>query len=122
MVGEPKKVLIFEDNPEIQLILKIFFKKRGCEPLIHGDATEALELVRKIAPALVMMDIIMPGKDGVEACKELRAGGVQTPIVILTSKAFAEDRERGMLAGANAYLLKPFNPKELDAAVAPFIA
>lgn len=116
-----KKILIFEDNSEIQLILKLFFKKRGCEPLLYGDASEAVELARAHQPALILMDIIMPGKDGLEACKELRSQGITTPIVMLTSKAFREDRERGMLAGATAYILKPFNPKDLDAVVHPFL-
>lgn len=121
MADEKKAVCIFEDNLDIQLLLKIFFTKRGYQPIIHGDAVDALAVVQKNNPVLVMMDVIMPGKDGIEACKELRESGVATPIVILTSKAYAEDKERGLAAGANAYLYKPFNPSDLDATVRPLL-
>ena len=67
------------------------------------------------------MDVIMPGKCGLEACIDLRNAGLEVPIIMLTSKAFPEDRELGLASGANAYLLKPFNPKELLAAVQQFL-
>ena len=121
MPEDKKIVCIFEDNLDIQLLLKIFFVKRGLRPIIYGDGVDAVAIVRKHNPALILMDIIMPGKDGIEACKELRDSGVSTPIVILTSKAFADDKERGLSAGANAYLYKPFNPAELDATVRPLL-
>ncbi|HAH06639.1 MAG TPA: hypothetical protein DCM05_08965 [Elusimicrobia bacterium] len=121
MADEKKVVCIFEDNLDIQLLLKIFFTKRGYQPVITGDGVEAVAVVKKHSPILIMMDVIMPGKDGIEACKELRESGVATPIVILTSKAYSEDKERGLAAGANAYLYKPFNPSDLDATVRPLL-
>jgi DNA-binding response OmpR family regulator len=121
MPDDKKTVCIFEDNLDIQLLLKIFFVKRGFLPIINGDGVDAVAVVRKHNPAVIMMDIIMPGKDGIEACKELRENGVKTPIVILTSKAFADDKQRGLSAGANAYLFKPFNPADLDATVRPLL-
>jgi DNA-binding response OmpR family regulator len=121
-MAETKKIVcVFEDNPTIQVLLKIFFQKRGYLPVITGDGVDAVEVVRKHSPALIMLDIIMPGKDGVEACQELRAAGVTTPIVFLTSKAFADDKARGLAAGADAFLHKPFNPAELDATLRPFL-
>ncbi|HBL18956.1 MAG: hypothetical protein A2X36_14995 [Elusimicrobia bacterium GWA2_69_24] len=121
MGDEKKSVCIFEDNPTIQVLLKIFFQKRGYLPVITGDGVDAVSVVRRHGPSLIMLDIIMPGKDGVEACQELRAAGVTTPIVFLTSKAFADDKARGLAAGADAFLLKPFNPAELDATLRPFL-
>ncbi|MBI5883139.1 MAG: response regulator [Elusimicrobia bacterium] len=122
-MSEPQKtVCIFEDNPDIQMLLKVFFKKRGLNPVVTGDGTDALEVVRKHAPCVILMDIIMPGKDGIEACKELRDNGLATPVVFLTSKPFPEDKERALAAGGNAFLLKPFNPRELEAALQPFLA
>lgn len=119
--AEKKVVCIFEDNPDIQMLLRIFFKKRGTPVIITDDGVNALEVVRQHKPALVLMDIIMPGKDGLEACKELRENGESVPVIFLTSKPFPEDKERGLAAGGSAYLLKPFNPRELEAAVQPFL-
>lgn len=116
-----KKILIFEDNPSIQTLLKIFFKRRGLETHVAPDGVDAVALVREHKPALILMDIIMPGKGGIEACGDLRREGVKTPIIMLSSKAYTEDRERGLAAGANAYLLKPFNTKELEEALRPFV-
>lgn len=117
-----RRVLIFEDNPSIQLLLRLFFEKRGFEATIVKDGTSAVAKALELQPALIVMDLIMPGKDGVEACADLRRAGVKTPIVMLTSKNFADDKARALAAGADAYLLKPLNPAELDRAIAPLIA
>lgn len=115
------KILVFEDNTSIQLLLKVFFQRKGFETVVLGDGTDAVAQVRKHQPALILMDFIMPGKDGFEAVVELRAAGIATPIVMLTSKDLAADRERVLKAGANAYLIKPFNPKELEGVIAPLL-
>lgn len=120
-MSEKKKVLVCEDNPNIQLLLKIFFQKRGYEPIMAPDGVEAIELAKAHQPSLIVMDVIMPGKDGIEAVRELRASGVTTPIVMLTSKDYEEDRKRALAAGATVYLLKPFNPSELQKVVEPFL-
>jgi DNA-binding response OmpR family regulator len=115
------KVVIFEDNPNIQILLKYFFQKRGFAAHIAGDAVDAVTVVQEQRPDLVIMDIIMPGKSGIEACGELRAAGVKTPVVFLTSKDYEEDKEFARKAGADAYLLKPFNAVQLDAVIAPLL-
>ncbi len=115
------KVVIFEDNPNIQVLLKYFFQKRGFTAHIASDAVDAVEVVRAQAPDLILMDIIMPGKSGIEACGELRQAGVKTPVVFLTSKDFEEDKEFARKAGADAYLIKPFNSAQLEAAIAPLL-
>lgn len=119
--GKGGGILIFDDNPHIQILLRIFFQKRGHEVHISSDGTEAVALARQHEPALIVMDIIMPGKDGIEACADLRREGVRTPIIMLTSKDYEEDRQRSLQAGANAYLIKPFSPKELDAVIQPLL-
>ena len=116
-----KKVLIFEDNPSLQTLLKVYFQKRKFEVKIVGDGTEAVAEEASFKPALIVMDLIMPGKDGIEACGDLRKAGVKTPIVMLTSKNYKDDINRGMAAGANAYLLKPFDPQQLDQTIGPLI-
>ncbi|MBI5630591.1 MAG: response regulator [Elusimicrobia bacterium] len=122
MTQSPKKILIFEDNPNIQALLRIFFQKRGYEVFFSDDGSDALALVQDLKPSLVLMDIIMPGVDGLEALKELREGGVAIPVVILSSKDSGEDKKRCLAAGANAYLIKPFNPKELEQTIKTFLS
>lgn len=116
-----KKILVCEDNPHIQLLLKIFFEKRGWTPVVVPDGMEALAAAREHEPVLVVMDIIMPGKDGIAACRELREAGVTVPIVMLTSKDLPDDRKRAEKAGATAFLSKPFNPQQLQAVIAPLL-
>lgn len=112
-----KTVLIFEDNTNIQLLLRLFFQKRGFQTHVSGDGVDAVALAERHRPDLIIMDVIMPGKDGIEACADLRRAGVSTPVVMLTSKAFNDDKDFAMKAGANAYLLKPINPADLEAAI-----
>lgn len=115
------KILIFEDNDSIRTILRFFFKKHGYETLIYEDATRAVELAKEFEPDLIMMDVIMPGKGGIEACQDLRREAVAIPIIMLSSKSQPADLKRGIEAGADAYLIKPFNPKELLAVVRNFV-
>ncbi len=115
------KVCIFEDNPNIQILLKYFFKKRGFDVHLADDGVDAVPLVQKHLPDLILMDIMMPGKSGIEACIDLRQAGVKIPIVFLTAKAYAEDERFARQAGGDAYLIKPFNAAQLEAAIAPLI-
>ena len=116
-----KKVLIFEDNPSLQTLVRVFFQKRKFEVSIVGDGTEAVAEASAFKPDLIVMDVIMPGKGGIEACGDLRRAGVKTPIVMLTSKNYKDDEQRGLAAGADIYLLKPFDPQQLDKAIAPLL-
>lgn len=121
MAEEKGTVLIFEDNPSIQQLLRFFFQKRGFTPVVADDGVDAVRLAGEHAPKLIMMDLIMPGKDGIETTGDLRRAGVTAPIVMLTSKPFESDRERAQAAGVTTYLLKPFNPPQLEAAIKPFV-
>lgn len=122
VMGEGKKsVVIFEDNPSIRQLLKFFFLKRGYEATIFEDGEDAVAAIEAHKPVLIMMDVIMPGKDGIEACADVRKAGIKTPILMLTSKAFEEDRARALAAGADAYLLKPFNPTDLEATISSLL-
>lgn len=121
MDGANKRVLIFEDNPSLQAIMRVYFQRRNFEAVVLGDAVDAVKAAADHGPALIVMDLIMPGKSGIEACDDLRKAGVRTPIIMLTSKDYADDKRRALEAGANAYLTKPLNPRELDAAIAPLL-
>jgi len=119
---EPKrKVIIFEDNQNIQLLLKFFFQKRGFQVHVANDGEDAVSLAREHQPDLILMDVLMPGKGGVEACGDLRRAGIKTPIVMLTSKSYPDDKAFALQAGASAYLLKPFNTAEMEAAILPLL-
>jgi DNA-binding response OmpR family regulator len=114
MDGGKRAVMVFEDNPNIRQLLIFFFQKRNFAVIANEDGTDAVAQVRERKPALIVMDLIMPGKDGLEAVADLRREGDKTPIIMLTSKNFAADRERALAAGVDAYLLKPFNPLDLE--------
>lgn len=122
MADTNKKVVIFEDNPSIRQLLKFFFLKQGFVPQLFEDGVDAVAHIHEHDPVLITMDLIMPGIDGVEACYDIRRAGIMTPILMLTSKDFAEDRERALAAGIDAYLVKPFNPSDLEAAIRPLLA
>lgn len=122
MPDPQKTVVIFEDNPSIRQLLKFFFAKMGFAAHMYEDGVDAVAHVREHAPVLITMDLIMPGTDGVEACVDIRRDGIKTPILMLTSKDIAADRERALAAGVDAYLVKPFNPADLADAIRPLLA
>ncbi len=116
-----KKVLVFEDNSDLQTLLKFFFQKHGIDARLASDGTDAVPLALAFRPDLILMDYIMPGKDGIEAVIDLRRAGISVPIVMLTSKSFPEDQERARVAGVTTYLMKPFDPNRLVAVIAPHL-
>jgi DNA-binding response OmpR family regulator len=122
MSDQKKTVMIFEDNPSIRQLLKFFFLKQGFTPEVFEDGVDAVSHVRAHSPVLITMDLIMPGIDGIEAVTDLRREGITTPILMLTSKDIPEDRARARAAGVDAYMIKPFNPAELEAAIRPLLA
>ena len=121
MSSPNKTVIVFEDGLAAQVLLNLFFSKKGYETKIYGDGENAVARVRQHSPALIMMDLMMPGADGFTACEEIRQVDAKTPIVVLSVKADAKDRERALALGANAYLVKPFNPAQLEAVLAPLL-
>lgn len=112
---DKSEILIFEDNQTLKSLLETFFRKTGYRVTAAEDAMDSVELARRHEPRLIVMDMLMPGKDGVRACTELREAGVTAPIVMLTSKALPEDRDRALAAGASEYLLKPLDTVRLRA-------
>ena len=122
MSGNGRKILIFEDNRNISLLLRTFFERRNYIVRLSEDGVDAVPLAKEFLPHLILMDIIMPGKSGLEAVVDLRREGVTVPIVILTSKSYDDDRKRALEAGANAYVLKPFDPKNLEQIITPLLS
>ena len=113
------KVLIADDEPNILISLEFLMKREGHDVLLARDGSEALAAIRRERPALVLLDVMMPGMTGFDVCQAVRAdeslAGVK--IVLLTAKGRDTDIAKGLALGATAYMTKPFSTKELAARV-----
>jgi DNA-binding response OmpR family regulator len=109
------KVLIADDEPNILISLEYLLKREGYEVLVARDGQEALDVVRRDRPRLVLLDVMMPRKTGFEVCQELRGDDAikDTLVLMLTAKGRDTDVAKGMAMGANSYMTKPFSTKEL---------
>jgi two-component system, OmpR family, alkaline phosphatase synthesis response regulator PhoP len=110
-------ILIVDDEPSIIQLARMYFERDGFRVQESGDGEAALEAVAKHRPALIVLDVMLPKLDGFEVCRKLRAGGDQTPIIMLTARDEDIDKILGLELGADDYLTKPFNPRELIARV-----
>ena len=111
-----KTVLIVEDDRNIADLLRLYLEKEGYQATIAADGTQGIDLYRKLRPDLVLLDLMLPGMNGIDVCRVLRAdSGV--PIVMLTAKTDTVDVVLGLESGADDYIMKPFKPKELVARV-----
>jgi len=110
-----KYVLIVDDEPNIVLSLEFLMKKEGYEVQSVENGAEALQTITEKAPDLVLLDVMMPRKDGYEVCQELRASPVwkDIKIIMLTAKGRDVEREKGLALGANDYITKPFATQEV---------
>jgi two-component system response regulator MtrA len=112
----PARVLVVDDDPALAEMLGIVLRGEGFEPAFVSDGDAALGAFRREKPDVVLLDLMLPGTNGIEVCRQIRAeSGV--PIVMLTAKGDTEDVVRGLETGADDYLVKPFKPKELVARV-----
>jgi DNA-binding NtrC family response regulator len=112
-----KKILIVEDNEVVQDILRQFFAPRY-NVQIAGNASQALSVIVRVAPDVALLDIKMPGLDGISLLKSLREMGVTVPIFIMTGYDSLQVAQDALNAGANGYLPKPFDLLHLDRLVA----
>lgn len=109
------KILIADDEPNILISLEYLMKREGYAVIVARDGAEALATLRRERPALVLLDVMMPGKTGFEVCQELRADDElkDTLVLMLTAKGRDTDVAKGLALGANDYVTKPFSTKEL---------
>jgi DNA-binding response OmpR family regulator len=108
------KVLIVDDEPNIVTSLEFLMKRNGYETLVARDGDEALTAVETFRPDLVLLDVMLPRRDGFEVCQRLRAGGwTELKIVMLTAKGREAEIAKGMDVGADSYVTKPFSTREL---------
>lgn len=112
------KVIVVDDDPELRALLRRFLSGHGFETrAVDGGAALDRELSRNPADAVVL-DLMMSGEDGLAICRRLRAAGDMTPIIMLTARGDPIDRIIGLESGADDYLPKPFEPRELVARLA----
>ena len=109
------KILIADDEPNILISLEFLMKREGYEVLLAHDGQEALDLLRREHPRLLLLDVMMPNKTGFEVCQEVRGDDAipATLILILTAKGRETDVVKGLALGADAYMTKPFSTREL---------
>jgi DNA-binding response OmpR family regulator len=111
------RILVVEDEPGIALGLEDDLTMEGYEVEVIGDGLDAVRRAREGAFDLVLLDIMLPGKDGFEVCRELRRSGLRTPILMLTAKASEAEKVMGLELGADDYVTKPFGTRELRARI-----
>ena len=109
-------ILVVDDDPAIAEMIGIVLASEGFEAAFCPDGEHALEVFNEVAPDLVLLDLMLPGKDGIEVCREIRRLA-DTPVVMLTARTDTVDVVRGLEAGADDYMVKPFKPQELVARV-----
>ncbi len=112
----PSTVLIVEDDPNTVELVRLYLNRDSHKVLAASDGLEGLRLAREAHPDLVILDLMLPGLDGVEVCRILREES-EVPIVMLTARVEEEDRLAGLDMGADDYVTKPFSPSELAARV-----
>ena len=113
------RVLVIDDDPDVLLLCRVNLAHAGHEVLMALDAERGLEIVRTEQPDVIVLDIMLPRRDGFDVMEELTADGTmqEVPVLLLTARAGWEDRVRGLQAGATEYLTKPFAPAALTDAL-----
>lgn len=110
------KILVVDDEKEIRELLKIYFINEGYEVILTSNGEEALNVLEEIDIKLIVLDIMMPGIDGLEVCRRVREDK-NIPILMLSAKSENMDKIQGILTGADDYMIKPFDPLELTVRV-----
>jgi DNA-binding response OmpR family regulator len=111
------KILVVEDEPGIALGLEDDLRLEGWDVELVGDGLTGSQRAREHPFDVILLDVMLPGKDGFDVCRELRKAGVRTPIIMMTAKAQEEEKVFGLDLGADDYVTKPFSPKELRARI-----
>ncbi len=115
----PTRILVAEDDPDIGTLLEHYLRKAGFVATVVTSGREVMPQIKREAPDLVVLDLMLPGLDGLQVCRAIRADAVTAaiPIIMLTAKAEESDRIVGLELGADDYITKPFSPNEVVARV-----
>ncbi len=111
------KILVLDDDSRIRDLLRRYLSQEGFEVILAEDSKALNRILLRDAVDLIVLDLMMPGEDGLSVCRRLRASNDRTPIIMLTAKGEDVDRIVGLEVGADDYLAKPFNPRELLARI-----
>ena len=111
------RILVVEDEPAIALGLEDDLKLEGYEVVLTGDGLDAIRRAREHRFDLIVLDVMLPGRDGFDVCRELRRTGVRTPILMLTARTQETEKVLGFELGADDYVTKPFGTRELRARI-----
>ena len=114
---DKERILVVDDEPNIVHLARLYLERNGYQVLAVGDGQQALDTIITEKPDLVVLDVMLPSVDGFEVCRRLRAKGNQVPIIMVTARDDDIDKILGLELGADDYLTKPFNPRELVARV-----
>lgn len=112
-----KKIMVVDDEPSIVTLLSFNLKKSGYDVLTATNGTDALQLARDTRPDLIVLDLMLPGMDGMDVCKQLRQEKQFIPILMLTAKDDEFDKILGLELGADDYMTKPFSPRDRKSVV-----
>jgi two-component system, OmpR family, alkaline phosphatase synthesis response regulator PhoP len=115
------RILLVEDAPDVQLIVADLLGGHSHEVVVSGDGGEGLRLATEQQFDLIILDVMLPGVDGFDLCHAIRERGFDRGILMLTARAQVDDRVEGLRTGADDYLIKPFDPKELLARVSALL-
>ncbi len=115
-MGDKGRIAVVEDDPRIADLLRTYLEGDGWAVDVHGDGAVALEALERRPVDLVLLDLMLPGLDGLEVCRRLRARG-NVPIIMVTARDAEVDRVLGLELGADDYVTKPFSPREVLARV-----
>jgi len=113
----PYKILVVDDDSRIRDLLKRYLTQEGFDVFLAEDGKSLNRVMQRETADLIVLDLMMPGEDGLAICRRLRAANDQTPVIMLTAKGEDIDRIVGLEVGADDYLGKPFNPRELLARI-----
>lgn len=114
---QPDKVLVVDDDARLRGLLQRFLEEQGYLVKAVADAEQMDRALARELYSIMVLDLMLPGEDGLSICRRLRARGMELPIIMLTAKGDDNERIEGLEAGADDYLPKPFNPRELDARI-----
>lgn len=116
MNQKPAHILIVEDEPKLAVLLADYLRPEGYLVDVIGDGSLVIDGVKRSAPDLILLDLMLPGRDGLSLCRELR-GFSDVPIVMMTARVEEVDRLLGLDSGADDYICKPYSPREVVARV-----
>ncbi|GAA3953354.1 MtrAB system response regulator MtrA [Gordonia caeni] len=116
MVDMKPRILVVDDDASLAEMLTIALRNEGFDPYVVGDGTQALPAVRELRPDLILLDLMLPGMNGIDVCRAVR-NEFNVPIVMLTAKSDTVDVVLGLESGADDYMVKPFKHKELVARI-----